>query len=121
MRAATKTGTRASRSRSRANIGKALPEPIQVKINVTRRGLQRASSVLTCLAIASDEGTCQGGRDNCVHSCGDSREANITHEPAREAACTHKGGTLVTNSLEREALTGESVSADAKGCHGCSD
>lgn len=56
MRAATKTRTLASRSRSKANIGKALPDPIQIKINVTRRRLQRASAVLGCLAIAADEG-----------------------------------------------------------------
>jgi hypothetical protein len=57
MRAATKTRTRTSKSRSKANIGKALPDPIQIKINVTRRRLQRASAVLSCLAVAADEGT----------------------------------------------------------------
>jgi hypothetical protein len=56
MRAATKTRTRAPRSRSKASIGKALSEPIQIKINVTRRRLQRASAVLRCLTVASDEG-----------------------------------------------------------------
>jgi hypothetical protein len=55
MRAATKTRTRTPRSRSKVSIGKALPEPIQIKINVTRRRLQRASAVLSCLAVASDE------------------------------------------------------------------
>jgi hypothetical protein len=56
MRAATKARTRARKSRSKSNIGKALTEPIQIKINVTRRRLQRASGMLSCLAVAADEG-----------------------------------------------------------------
>lgn len=55
MRATTKARTQASRSRP-TDIGKALPQPLQVKINVTRRRLQRASAVLSCLAVAADEG-----------------------------------------------------------------
>lgn len=68
-------------------------------------------------SAATQAPTCQGGRDGCVHSCGDSREANVTHEPARGPLARAKEIRWVQNSLEREAFTAESVSADAKGSY----